>query len=150
MFSYDLSKLTFDKGTYIAFFVFSMVVSPIWFIFQFYPELFKNTDLIKLIILGLGISIPLLLVNLFAPLGKRQKKLEMLLAGGDSDKKKAEELSYEGLFISCATTVFVIYTPCFLKFFFTFGQKGAIIISIVMNLLFLFLQLRNAVLHGDD
>lgn len=55
----DLTKVTHNHIINGAAITFGMLIAPLWFIYQFQPDLYFTTDFWKLIFIALGISFPL-------------------------------------------------------------------------------------------
>jgi ABC-type glycerol-3-phosphate transport system permease component len=58
-----LSKLSLAKGATVAGVLIGNLIAPFWYLFQFYPNIFKSNDLGKLILISLAIAVPITCIN---------------------------------------------------------------------------------------
>jgi len=111
----DLQKTQFTTAVAVLSIIFSLVIAPLWFIFQFDVSLFESTDTIKLLLLCPGISGPLLIINTFAIRAILAPKV-LILSHAD--------WAASGLFSSVC-----FYLPAVISFFHHFTLYGAITVA---------------------
>lgn len=116
-----LSRLSFNKGTNIAFIIFGLIVAPFWFLFQFVPNIYTSNDLVTLLLLSICSILPIAIIEylIFYSFVSLEKY--------ESDAiRDAHRFSTIGLV--CLWCGLVFYIPSAGKFFFrTITQQDAII-----------------------
>jgi hypothetical protein len=131
MFSYDLKNFKLDKGFLIIVICFGIIVAPLWFIFQFLPEIFKNYDLIKLLFLSLAIGFPITFTNFcFGSLTyfchKRARQIT-------TTRKAEEEDMYLMMYGAASLNIFIFYAPCINSYFTKMTTREAIRMSAILG-----------------
>lgn len=129
MMTYDLKNISLPKALFLIIIIFSCLIAPVWYIFQFQPLLFKNTDLVKLLLLSTSIGVPLIVLNAFIELYFNDFSKVPPERGLD---RVYELISYGG--VDC---VLILYIPSMATFFFHFTLTGAIYFSLIIQLIIL-------------
>ncbi|WP_415911620.1 hypothetical protein [Neptuniibacter sp. QD37_11] len=112
------------RQAFISILVFTGGIAPgVLSIFYFDPELFKSLDVLKLVILSMGISLPIVWLNLFvASIHVRSVNLKDRLNGEPSktysstEEKNKDELLFEFIVALWSSSV-VFYTTFVFIFF---------------------------------
>jgi hypothetical protein len=131
-FEYDLKNFSIDRGFFVFLILFGAICPPFWFIFQFNYPLFKETDLLKFLLICLSIGGPLQIIHwVFVVMATNG-------SAGKIDKKEEEENTYVEMAIASIITTFLLYTPCILTFFSRMNERDAIIISAFIEVAIIF------------
>lgn len=105
----NLSKLPFNRGISIFAICFGNLIAPFQFIFIFHQGIFKELDIIKLILLSLSLGIPFTLLNYYSLWIYGQiMDIEIL-------KEKTSEKMFNVFGISSALSAMPFYIPAILK-----------------------------------
>jgi hypothetical protein len=120
----------------------TIVVAPVWYIFQFARDIFMQVEAIKLIIISLAISVPLLYLNTM---------IHMSLMGRYISKNESENEFNQRLLISpMFYLMMVLYIPCIVTYFDPLTLRNAILFSISMQCSALAMELTDTTFKKRD
>ena len=117
---YDLSKLKPFHSFRLTFIFGALLIAPCFFLFQFETALFYRLDLIRLILISMAISLPVLCINWFLQRGEKLFIYGSLIDPDDDDKevdRKADLHVLSEMMGASVNTILVFYVPCFQAYF---------------------------------
>jgi len=129
MLDIDLTKVRYVIIALVVLFLFSSIIAPTWYLFQFAPTIFHKYDLVKLLILSSAIGFPIVIFNSILAM--------LVFEQGDTEKRHFEGEFYTGVSVGSATTIAILYLPLILTFFHHVSLIVAEITSIVAQIIFI-------------
>jgi hypothetical protein len=123
---FDLHKVPLSEGINIIGIICFLLLPPFWYLFQFEPAIFKQFNILTLLLLSISISIPLLVINGITV----HKALDI---GIENDRE--DELAE--LFFASIINLPVFYLPCLLSYFTHVSSRNALWISTLVELVIL-------------
>ena len=130
MFSADLNKIHYTKIGAIVIIIMATLVAPVWFIYQFAPKIFNSFEVLKLILLSLGLGMPLTYLNGWI--------LYLITKPENSDTEDQYVASFGG---GAAFTILVFYSPMLITYFHYVSLYQAKIISTITEIIIIMLFL---------
>jgi hypothetical protein len=96
----DLNRIPNIKLITVILLIFSSILAPFWFLFQFNKPLFYKIDLVHLILISACIGFPLTIINI---------TLALVFSKFDPD---SNDYNYQIIIYGSFITICVLYTPC--------------------------------------
>lgn len=138
----DIGNIPFSKGAHLTFVIYGILIPPLWFIHQFEPAVFKNMELIKLLILGIAIGMPVFFINVlwltYMPGVKfRAVQVREVKSNNDEDEDKEEPL--ERFSVGSLISMMAFYPPCIFSFFLRLTFEEAARSVVICEIIWLYL-----------